>query len=330
VYVLELAGEDDPFAAYEAGCALDEEATVVAPGLATVAGIDADRVRHLALTRGASRVVVTTAASVSAARDALVAAEVVATAEDQPSPTTAAVRATDVRGTSGVDAQSAERALGEALSDAGFGIDLDDPDRTLLALFAGEGCWLGWQTATSRRDFGERAPTDRPFFQPGSMPPLLARALVNIAGARPGRTICDPLCGTGGLPIEAALAGADVLASDAQAKMVRGARRNLGAFVPQSRLRGVVRADARQLPLPDDAVHATVFDLPYGRQSPRTGASVAADALTEARRIAGRAVVVADRPIADQATAAGWRLERQFERRVHRSLDRHIHVLGQA
>jgi tRNA (guanine10-N2)-dimethyltransferase len=327
VYVLELAGEDDAFAAYEAGCALGHGATVVAPGLATVPEIDPERVCTLALTRVASRVVATADASVSGARDALDASDGTETAGDEGNATTVAVRAHDIRGTSGVDTQAAERALGDVLSDAGMEIDLDHPDQTLRALFAADGCWLGWEAAASRRDYGDRAPTDRPFFQPGSMPPLLARAIVNIAGASPGRTIYDPLCGTGGIPMEAALAGADVLASDAQAKMANGTQRNLAALVPAERVRGVVQADVRQLPLPDGSVHAAAFDLPYGRQSPRTGARVAADALAEARRITGRAVVVADRPLVDHATSAGWQVERRFERRVHRSLDRHIHVL---
>ncbi|MFB6205099.1 MAG: TIGR01177 family methyltransferase [Haloglomus sp.] len=92
-------------------------------------------------------------------------------------------------------------------------------------------CALGWLTAESVRDFGERQPTDKPFFQPGSMDPLLARALANIAGARPGRTLLDPMCGTGGLLLEAALVGADVVGVDAQRKMARGTRENLSYYL---------------------------------------------------------------------------------------------------
>lgn len=55
-------------------------------------------------------------------------------------------------------------------------------------------CALGWLAAESVRDFGTRAPTDKPFFQPGSMDPLLARAVANVAGARSGATILDPMC----------------------------------------------------------------------------------------------------------------------------------------
>jgi tRNA (guanine10-N2)-dimethyltransferase len=124
---------------------------------------------------------------------------------------TVAVRARDVRGSSDVDTQAVERELGDVLVDRGFSIDLDDPDHELRAVFArGEPSGdvdadsadisvLGWLTVESRRDYGERKPTERAFFQPGSMDPLLARALVNIAGAAPGRTILDPMCGTGGV-----------------------------------------------------------------------------------------------------------------------------------
>ena len=199
-------------------------------------------------------------------------------------------------------------------------------------------CALGWLTVESARGFEARAPTDRPFFQPGSMDPMLARALVTIAGARPGATVVDPMCGTGGLLIEAGLVGARVLGCDAQHEMVRGTRLNLqhtldGAATPQrgeDGSLGVCRADARRLPLREGSADAVVFDAPYGRQSKIEAGTLAAlvgDALAEARRVAPRAVIVADRSWEDAAEAAGWTVDARFERRVHRSLVRHVHVL---
>ena len=211
-------------------------------------------------------------------------------------------------------------------------------------------CALGWLTAESVRDFGERQPTDKPFFQPGSMDPLLARALANIAGARPGRTLLDPMCGTGGLLAEAGLVGADVVGIDAQWKMVRGARRNLGHYLgggggasggpggpeavePPGGF-ATCRGDARRLPVAggpdgDGPVDAVVFDAPYGRQSWASDelSAVVGDALAEARRVARRAVVVGDRAWTGAAEAAGWTVVDRFDRRVHRSLTRYILVL---
>ena len=359
VYVLELAGRDDAFAAYEARSRASD-VRVVGAGLATARGID--RVADLAFTHRASALVGTTDPDVESARALLDAAAV-----DREG--SVAVRAVDVRTTTGVDTRRAERELGQVLVDRGFAVDLEDPDHELRALFTGplgagsvaddadEGdpvpqggvgavdadaasvsdgdglCALGWLDAESRREFTARKPTDRPFFQPGSMDPMLARALVNIAGAREGATVVDPMCGTGGVLIEAGLVGARVVGNDAQAKMVGGTRANLRDALGDSGVFDVVRGDVTRLPLADDCADAAVFDVPYGRQSKIEGDSLAdlvGGALAEARRLAPRAVVVADRSWDEAAEAAGWTVERRFERRVHRSLVRHVHVLERA
>jgi len=356
VYVLELAGRDDAFAACEARSAASD-VTVVGAGLATARGID--RVADLAFTHRASDLVGTTGPDVESARALLDAATI-----DREG--SVAVRAVDVRTTTGVDTRRAERELGQILVDRGFTVDLDDPDHELRALFAGppgagsvaddadegdpvpqdavdavdadsagvsdgEGlCALGWLAAESTRGFSARAPTDRPFFQPGSMDPMLARALVNVAGARPGATVVDPMCGTGGLLIEAGLVGARVVGCDAQRKMVRGTRENLQDALGEDGDFSVALADASRSPLRDGSADAVVFDAPYGRQSKieaGTLADLVGDALAEIRRIAPRAVLVADRSWEDAADAAGWTVDARFERRVHRSLVRHIHVL---
>ncbi|WP_123535943.1 methyltransferase domain-containing protein [Halosimplex salinum] len=344
MYVLELGGQDDGFAACEAASAASG-VEVVGAGLATARAVT-ERVRDLAFVHRASEVVGHTDPGVANARALLAAASVERTGS-------VAVRAVDVRATTGVDTQRVERELGQVLVDRGFAVDLDDPDHELRALFAGppgadstaensaepdatdaaDGtgiCVLGWLTAESRRDFGERRPTDRPFFQPGSMDPLLARALVNVAGAREGATVVDPMCGTGGLLLEAGLVGARVVGSDAQAKMARGTRANLRDALGADGAFDVCRGDVTRLPLADDCADAAVFDVPYGRQSKIEGDSLEAlvgDALAEARRIAPRAVVVADRSWTEAAVDAGWVVTEHFERRVHRSLVRHVLVL---
>ena len=341
MYVLELAGQDDAFAACEAESAA-AGVDVVGAGLATARAVT-DRLDGLAYTRRASELLGRTDPSVESAAALLRASTV-----DREG--SVAVRAVDVRSTTGVDTQEAERRLGEVLVDRGFTVDLDDPDHELRALFAGppesdgephedtdEGgldpdagvCALGWLTHTADRGFGDRKPSDRPFFQPGSTDPLLARALVNIAGARPGATLLDPMCGTGGFLLEGALVGARVVGVDAQAKMVAGTRRNLRELVPEAP-GAVCRGDATRLPLVDDAVDGAVVDVPYGRQSKIEADSLEAlvgDALVELRRVAPRAVVVGDRSWAAAAREAGWTVERSFERRVHRSLARYVLVL---
>lgn len=325
MYVLELAGEDDEFATREAAssCSFPTE---FAPGLAIAGSIS--RIESLALTHRASELLGHTDADIDSARTLLQAASIDRTG-------TVAVRARDVRGTTDVDTQRAERDLGSVLTERGYVVDLDDPDHELRAVFSGDSCALGWLIARSVRDYGDRKPSKRPFFQPGSMDPLLARALVNIAGAGPGARVLDPMCGTGGILIEAGLAGADVIGLDAQPKMVRGARENIAQYLGSG---AVIRGNATQLPFCEGSLDAIVFDAPYGRQSkivdsstdpdPSNGlTSLVTDALTEARRVASQAVLVADRHWNQAAKEAGWSIESVFQRRVHRSLTRHILVL---
>ncbi|WP_436908128.1 methyltransferase domain-containing protein [Halosimplex marinum] len=346
MYVLELGGRDDAFAACEAASAA-AGVEVVGAGLATARAVT-DRVRDLAFVHRASEAVGRCDPDVASARALLDAATV-----DREG--TVAVRAVDVRATTGVDTQRAERELGQVLVDRGLSVDLDDPDHELRALFAGapgadstaadpdgsdataagggDGagvCALGWLAVESERGFGDRRPTDRPFFQPGSMDPMLARALVNVAGAREGATVVDPMCGTGGLLLEAGLVGARVVGSDAQAKMARGTRANLRDALGRGGDFAVCRGDVTRLPFADGFADAAVFDVPYGRQSKIEGDSLAdlvGSALAGARRVAPRAVVVADRSWERAAVDAGWTVAEHFERRVHNSLVRHVLVL---
>jgi len=331
VYCLELAGDEDAFAICEAASAASA-VDRVAPGLATARGIDVDRVETLAYTRAASDLIAQTDADIEAATLALEAATFDRTGS-------VAVRARDVRSQTGCSTQTAERQLGSVLVDRGFTVDLDDPDHELRVLFSSgtvdgeqrDVCLLGWLAAESTRDFGERRPTDRPFFQPGSMDPLDARALVNIAGAGPETTVLDPMCGTGGVLLEAGLVGARLVGVDAQWKMTRGSRENLEALLPADVDAEIVHGDATALPLVDDCIDGVVFDAPYGRQSKIARhelTDLVGGALSEARRVADRAVVVADRSWEDAASEAGWTVDRRFERRVHGTLVRHVHVLS--
>ncbi|MFC5971425.1 methyltransferase domain-containing protein [Halomarina salina] len=376
MYVLELGGEDDRFARREAASACSAVRPLAA-GLATARGVT-DRVRTLALTHRASRLVGRTrgegreGVTVADARTLLDAASIeresLPVVSDREGPLddgTVAVRANDVRGLTDVSTQQVERELGSVLVERGFAVDLDDPDHELRALFArvagddgrrsndgddaepGETvCAIGWLAERTDRGFGERLPSDRPFFQPGSMDPMYARALVNIAGARPGARVLDPMCGTGGVLIEASLVGADVVGSDAQWKMVRGAHENLSAALGGAGEStdgdagdgvgdppvdfDVARANATRLPFADDSCDAVVFDAPYGRQSKVVGdlEDLVTEALSEAHRVAPRCVLVADREWDEAAEAAGWTVEDRFRHRVHRSLDRYALVLA--
>ncbi len=321
VYVLEFAGEADTFAAAEAR-ATATELSILATGLGTAAAVDLDRATGLAYTHRVSELVGQVKGDIEAAAGLLEETHL-----DRSG--SVAVRARDVRGTAGIDTQAVERRLGGVLVDRGFEVDLSTPDHTLVALFADDLAVLGWEIVTSTRDYGDRAPTDRPFFQPGSMDPLLARAVGNLARVDSGDLVLDPMCGTGGLLIEAGLLGGRPIGVDAQEKMVRGTRKNLRATLGESPQ--VARGDGTALPFPDDSVDAVVFDTPYGRQSKIAShglRDLVRGTLAEAVRVGSRAVVVADREYDGLAREAGWTVRERHERRVHRSLTRYVHVLA--
>ena len=74
----------------------------------------------------------------------------------------------------------------------------------------------------SKRDY------DKPYTdtEMGTLPPKLARMLVNLAGKKDG-IIWDPFCGSGTILLEAAVLGFDVLGSDIEEKAVFNSEENL-------------------------------------------------------------------------------------------------------
>jgi tRNA (guanine10-N2)-dimethyltransferase len=93
--------------------------------------------------------------------------------------------------------------------------------------------------------------------------------MVNLARTREGRML-DPFCGTGGILIEAGLAGLRIFGVDLDREMVEGCKSNLGFF----NLRGDVKeGDARTLEnmFSRNFFDCIVTDPPYGRLSSTKG-----------------------------------------------------------
>ena len=112
-----------------------------------------------------------------------------------------------------------------------------------------------------------RRPRRRPFFHPSAIFPKLSRALVNLSRCREGDVFFDPFAGTGSIPIEARLVGADVVAVDLSERMARGCLGNMRHFGQE--WLGVIRADSARLPV--RKVGAVATDVPYGRASSTRG-----------------------------------------------------------
>lgn len=247
-----------------------------------------------------------------------------------------AVRAERITKASPWRVPDAERRIGGVLG-VGRHVDLKSPDRVIRAFLDGDHVWVGRQMwDRDPKDTASRHVHKRPTFSPVSLPPKLARALVNLARVPPGGVVADPMCGTGGVLLEAASMGMRVVGSDLDPAMVDGARRNLEHF--GHRAAAMVACDVEDAaseykghgaPAPD----AVIMDLPYGR-SASTGreslASLYARALSGAARIAppgARVVAGLPNDAALREIPMPLVLEDLYKVPVHRSLTRHFAVL---
>ncbi|MGC8515613.1 MAG: DNA methyltransferase [Thermoplasmata archaeon] len=159
-----------------------------------------------------------------------------------------------------------EGELAGALSAFGR-VSFSNPDFIVLAAYADK-----WYISIVRyfRDtkmMNLRRSPMRPFFSPISLHPKFAKFMVNLSRTYPGDTLLDPFCGTGGILIEAGLAGRKVIGNDASLVMVKGARLNLKYFSIQGK---IYNAKIQGLKIEED-VDSIVTDMPYGRSSPVIG-----------------------------------------------------------
>lgn len=225
-----------------------------------------------------------------------------------------------------------ERTLGAAW-EGQAPVSLDAPERVVRVWLDDEDALIGERLwACDRAGFDARASKNRPFFSPVSGHPRWMRAIVNLARVSRGATVYDPLCGTGGIVLEAALSGMRAIGSDIDPEMVEGTNQNLKHYeaAPEALFQSDVReapdrlADVLRLP----AVDAVVTDLPYGQSASTTGAEPA-DVAEWTLETAARVVAPGGHVVIGAADEAWLRrppsvLERleSFDLRVHKSLTR--------
>jgi 23S rRNA G2445 N2-methylase RlmL len=112
--------------------------------------------------------------------------------------------------------------------------------------------------------------------RPASLRPTLAAAMVFLSKPRAGDRFCDPMCGTGTILAERALAGpfAQLIGGDIDPQQLQASRANLEHLsIPWGRLSGSPSAgyllhewDARTLPVRSGALDVVVSNLPFGEQ----------------------------------------------------------------
>ena len=100
---------------------------------------------------------------------------------------------------------------------------------------------------------------------PAALKPSIARAVVRLSAPREDDVFLDPMCGSGTILIERALAGRYrlLLGGDSAPEAVQATRDNIG---PRYQPVEIQCWDARALPLETDSVSAIVCNLPFGKQ----------------------------------------------------------------
>lgn len=176
------------------------------------------------------------------------------------------------------------------------------------------------------KNFLRRKAHLRPEMHPSSLDPRLAKACVNIAiGAKKDAVLLDPFCGTGGILIEAALMGANVIGYDIDEIMLRKARINLGFYKRKNyKLENKDALAAGN----EKKITAIVTDLPYGRNTKSVNlVGLIKDFLSAAYKITNRAVIMFPSTINYKPLLGRWKLKREFEYYLHSSLTKKILVL---
>ncbi len=225
-----------------------------------------------------------------------------------------------------VDTRSLTRRMGGLFKNNK--VELNNPDMELRVFLSDRVSIHIASRGIDRRSLETRKVAERPFSSPISLHPRFARALVNMTGVRPGEALLDPLCGTGGLLLEAASMGIKAIASDVSESMVDGCRSNLAHY-------GHELFDSAVCDVGDIEDHfghlaAVVTDPPYGRSTSTGGEPLeklyarTVDASHAVLKRGGALGIALPSPL------AGWKGFQEvyrFSQRVHRSLTRNYHVL---
>ena len=108
--------------------------------------------------------------------------------------------------------------------------------------------------------FESRKAHKRPERHPTALNPKLARAIINLAGAK--KSIMDPFCGAGGILIEAGLIGLKPIGYDLYKIMVEKSEKNLKHYKIKNYK--LVNQDALKIKGKYDYI---ITDVPYGLNS---------------------------------------------------------------
>lgn len=212
-------------------------------------------------------------------------------------------------------------AINESITSAS--VDLQNPETSFLVKFIDGRVYVLLKLWENIEKFANRRSHLRPRSHPTSLDPKLARACINLAGKTSG-TIIDPFCGSGGILIEAGLLGFFPVGYDISAEMLESCRVNLLHYnVTEFELKNI---DARQI---SKKASAIVTDIPYGQNSGLNDDLVllVRQFLNNSVNLTDTIVLMYPQFLGIKPLLGAWKIEKEFERYVHKSLTKRIALL---
>ncbi|NHJ87361.1 MAG: methyltransferase domain-containing protein [Asgard group archaeon] len=212
---------------------------------------------------------------------------------------------------------------------------MKSPDKRFVIILNDDKYYFGLEIFEQEKgSFNDRRPDLRPYFKPGTLEPRFARLMANLAKTPPNGYLLDPFCGPGGILIESALMGNNVIGIDIDRRMINGAKRNLIHYTPKINYELLI-GDARSLPF-NNSIDSIATDPPYGRSTSTHGKEVmklleqffeeAYNVLTNNGTLAvGMFVEI---PIEEIADKYGFKVEIFEKIYIHKSLTRRVGVFS--
>jgi len=144
-------------------------------------------------------------------------------------------------------------------------VNLKNPTTRIELHIHKQNSFAGIVLAEQKEDFNVRKVHRRPAPHPSSMHPKLARAVVNLTGInRKNAVLIDPMCGSGGILLEAGIMGFLVQGYDIDKNMLERCRINLLHYGVKKRQFHLKQLDATKL---KKGLQYVACDLPYGKST---------------------------------------------------------------
>ncbi|MBW2968656.1 methyltransferase domain-containing protein [Candidatus Woesearchaeota archaeon] len=203
-------------------------------------------------------------------------------------------------------------------------VKLSNPKTRFDFYFTKKGVFCGLFRSKARKDFKNRLTKLRPGLHPTTIKPRLAAAIINLTGIQKG-VVYDPMCGTGGILIEAAVMNLNPVGSDIDERMLNLAEKNLNYYKLKAR---IFKKDALKI---KKSYNYIVTDLPYSKNT-RTQdlKKLYKEFLKNLKKILiKRAVIVFPNFIKHKALIknANLKLIAEYEYYLHKSLSRTVCII---